>query len=66
MTNAGYIKMYGQKYYMSNNTDEMMDLLVQLCTAVEAITVATGIGIQPIINKATFTTLKAQFQGFKV
>lgn len=51
------------------NTDqsvELLDLLVQLATACEAITTMTAIGVQPIINKATFTTLKGDLGKLKV
>ena len=65
-TKDGYIKMYGSKYYISNNAEDLIDLMVQFCTAVEGITVATGIGVQPIINKATFTTLKTKLSDFKI
>jgi len=66
MTSDGKIKMYGDKYYISNNAEDLIDLMVQFCEAAENITVATAIGVQPVLNKATFTALKAKLTAFKV
>lgn len=64
-TNNSKIKMVGGKFKIENTANELIDVCLQLCTAVEAITVATSIGIQPIINKATVTALKTKFSSLK-
>ncbi len=53
------------KIKISNESNEFIDLVHQLCVAVESITTMTGIGLQPPLNKTTFTTLKAKLETFK-
>lgn len=57
--NNGKVKIY-------NSGEELVSLLVDLCTACEGITTLTAIGIQPVINKGTFSSLKSKLGGFKV
>lgn len=54
------------KISVQNNSDDFISLVKDLCEACEAITVMTGIGVQPVINKTIFTTLKAKLEGFVI
>ena len=52
------------KVNISNGSEEIIDLIKQICAAIEVITTATAIGAQPIINKTTLTTLKSKIGAF--
>jgi len=52
-------------FAVSDGTEEIIDLLLQLITQVEAITVNTSLGPQPIINKLAVTNIKTAFTPFK-
>ena len=54
------------KLSISNDSEELVDLLVQLVTACEAITTTTISGPTPTNNKVTFTDLKTKLTTFKV
>lgn len=49
-----------------NTNDELMDLLVQLLTALIATKTLTALGPQQFINNATYVALKTKFQNLKV
>ena len=57
LTTAGKVTVH-------KGAENLTDLIHQLCTASESITVLTGIGTQPVLNKATFTALKAKIGDF--
>jgi len=52
------------KVTIQKGAENLTDLIHQLCTACENITTLTGIGVQPAINKPTFTVLKAKIGDF--
>jgi hypothetical protein len=45
--------------------DELLDLLSQLCDALSVATTNTTFGPQPLINAATYATLKGKIDGLK-
>lgn len=52
------------KISISNGTDDLTSLINDLCDAASSITTVTAIGIQPTLNKSTFTTLKGKIEAF--
>lgn len=55
--NNGKVKIY-------DGSENLTDLIKQLCEACESITTLTSIGPQPVINKGTFTALKTKIGAF--
>lgn len=53
------------KLSIRNETAELIDLISQMNTAIEAITTNTTFGPTPINNKATFTALQPKIDSFK-
>jgi len=45
--------------------DTLSDLIKDIVSGISAITVTTAIGVQPILNKATFESLKAKIDSIK-
>lgn len=53
-----------KKYSVKNDNNNLTELIKDLCSLCESITTMTGIGIQPVLNKADFTALKAKLAEF--
>lgn len=53
------------KFQVTNGTNELVSMMYDLCTYCEAITTATMMGIQPVLNKAMFTALKSKIESLK-
>ena len=49
---------------MSNGDEDLTSLINDLCEAAESITTITALGIMPVVNKSTFTALKAKIAEF--
>ena len=52
-------------YQIKNDSNELMDLVVQLVDAIIAMKINTMLGPQPPVNLATFTALKPKFESLK-
>jgi len=52
------------KVNISNGSEEIIDLIKQICAACAAITTPTAIGVQGVLNKSTFASLKSKIGGF--
>jgi hypothetical protein len=52
------------KISISNGSEDLTSLIKDLCDAASSITTVTAIGIQPTLNKSTFTALKSKIEAF--
>lgn len=56
----------GGKISVSNGSIDLIDKLVELGRQIQAITVVTALGVQPIVNQAAIQTLVDSIEEFKV
>jgi hypothetical protein len=55
----------GKKLTMTNGGENLTNLIKQLCEACENITTMTSIGVQSVMNKGTFSSLKGKIEEFE-
>lgn len=53
------------KLALGNTAAELLDLFEQTLTGLEAALTSTSIGLQPLVNKATFTAIKSALSNLK-